>query len=135
MPILGGMDRCRSMEKPGAAWPTRARLMLAALTLLLAGCGSGSSPAARPAPPPGDSWYTLEDQHLAESIRQALVADPVLAGLSSGIGLEVQNGQVRLVGSVPTAVAKAEAGVCARWQAGPDQVENAIAIIPQAAAP
>jgi hypothetical protein len=103
--------------------------LCAGLAALAAGCGGPAAAPVRQAPP-GDHWYTMEDQRLAEAIRQALIADPALTGLTSAIGIDVQGGAVRLTGTAPTAAAKAEAGVCARWQAGPDQVQNVITVVP-----
>jgi|HubBroStandDraft_3_1064219.scaffolds.fasta_scaffold1129671_1 osmotically-inducible protein OsmY len=99
--------------------------------LLFAGCAGGrdaAPDASAPPIPPGDRWYTLDDQRLCESIRQALLADDAVSGLTSAIGIDADAGRVRLVGTVTTAAAKAAAGRCARWLAGPDQVENDIRI-------
>lgn len=99
------------------------------MLLLLAGCGSArTGTGTYPVTPVGDTWYSLDDQRLAQGIRESLLADHELDGLTSGIGIDAHSGMVRLHGEVPTAAAKAEAGVCARWLAGTDAVENDLAV-------
>ncbi len=119
--------RVRSRRQASAA------AILLGAALLLAGCAGGrdgAPGASAPPTPPGDRWYTLDDQRLCEGIRQALLADDAMSGLTSAIGIDADAGRVRLVGTVTTAAAKAAAGRCARWLAGPDQVENDIRIRP-----
>lgn len=70
------------------------------------------------------------DDHIANDIRSSLMRDVDLD--SAGINVQVHQGRVRLMGTVPTSWARLRAEEDARWTRGVVAVTNELAVVPSA---
>jgi osmotically-inducible protein OsmY len=99
--------------------------------LLLCGCGGRSVAVAGPVAVvvPHDRWSDVQDHELAIAIRAELEKDSLIATSANLVNIAVAHGQVTLTGTLPSVAMKAQAGVHARWLAGLDRVDNALAVV------